>query len=31
MAAIIEAIAASSRSIISGVDTPTRVKTEDLK
>jgi hypothetical protein len=31
MAAIIEAIAASSRSIISGVDTPTRLKTEDLK
>jgi hypothetical protein len=31
MAAIIEAIAVSSRSIISGVDTPTRVKTEDLK
>jgi hypothetical protein len=31
MAAIIEAIAASSKSIINGVDTPTRVKTEDLK
>ncbi|HJW16289.1 MAG TPA: M20/M25/M40 family metallo-hydrolase, partial [Flavisolibacter sp.] len=31
MAAIIESIAASSKSIISGVDTPTRVKTEDLK
>ncbi len=31
MAAIIEAIAASSKSIINGMDTPTRVKTEDLK
>ena len=31
MAAIINAIAISSRSIISGMDTPSRVKTEDLK
>jgi hypothetical protein len=31
MAAIIEAIATSSRSIVSGIDTPTRVNTEELK
>jgi hypothetical protein len=31
MAAIIEAIAASSKSIINGIDTPTRVNTEQLK
>jgi hypothetical protein len=31
MAEIIQAIALSSRSIVSGKDTPTRVKTEMLK
>jgi hypothetical protein len=31
MAAVIEAIATSSRSIISGIDTPSRVKTEELR
>jgi hypothetical protein len=31
MTAIIKAIAASSRSIINGKDTPTRVKTENLR
>jgi hypothetical protein len=31
MAEIIKAIALSSRSIVSGKDTPTRVKTETLR